>query len=80
MIYIVSNGTAVVPGGADGTISVGVDELLELTIVFVSDFKISFKAFPGSTPLLAINAAFVPTFPITAGLAPATPNEMMCGA
>ena len=75
-----SSGTAVVPGGADGTTRVGTDELLEFTIVFVNDFKISFNAFPGSTPLFAMKAALVPIFPITAGLAPATPNEMMCGA
>jgi hypothetical protein len=76
----VSSGTAVVPGGADGTTRVGTDELLEFTIVFVNDFRISFKAFPGSTPLFAIKAAFVPIFPITAGFAPATPKEMMWGA
>lgn len=68
------------PSGAAGTTSWGVDELLEETIEFVRDRKISLRALPGFMPLLAINAPTVPIFPMVVGFAPFTPNAMTLGA
>ena len=68
------------PSGAAGTTSCGVEELLDDTIEFVRDRRISFSALPGFIPLLAIKAPTVPILPIVVGFAPFTPKAMTFGA